>query len=120
MYIQNMMIILSLVAYLIATVAWFYGEARFIEEMKIGNLWKGAAWASLGLISIPLFTFGTWYLYVASKSWWIVQFPYWMMSVAVSYWAFTRVVGVKVSWHEWVCVALLMVIVIIMGLKTGD
>jgi zinc transporter ZupT len=111
-----MKIALALAFYFIATVCWFYGEARFLKAVTDHDDWvAGLAWAALSFIAIPLFTFGTYWIYKDSESWWWVQFPYWVMSMAVSYWAFSRELGTVFSWRLVVGCVLILAAAAIVG-----
>jgi hypothetical protein len=110
-------VLTSLLAYFLATLSWFYAEAYFIQAGEQGR-WRDAfGWVLLKFVSIPLFTYGTWYLYQADKAWWLVEFPYWIMSIVVSYIAFQNIVGVKIEWREVVSALLLLTVAFLMGTK---
>ena len=105
-----LMIVLSLIAYLIATILWFYGEAYFLKEMQSGNTKTALLFASLSFLAVPLFAFGTYFLYKHSSSWTTCQFPYWIMSIIISYLAFRTIILTEIGWRELVSAGLLVII----------
>ena len=110
----------ALLAYLVATILWFYGEAFFIKEIGRGNILRGWLWILTNVVAVPLFAIGTLWLFQIKREWWAAEFPYWGMSIIISYIAFTSVLKVKIGWQEIVSVLLLLVIACLLGTKTGQ
>ena len=101
--------------YFIATYAWFYGEVRFLKLMDEGDTRKGLAWACLSFVGPPLFMLGTYMMRKEKPAWWAVQFPYWGMSIGLSYFLFRHVLNTTVGWRELVSAVLIVIIAALMG-----
>ncbi len=110
-----MQIVLALFLYLIGTLIYFGAEIQFLKEAINKNWLVSFAWVSLKVVSIPFYAYGTYLLYNYSKSWWLVEFPYWFMYIAVSYIAYSRFIKVAVGWREVVSAALLVVIAVLLS-----
>ena len=109
------MIILSLIIYLVATVTWYYSEVRFLKCMDANEVGEGIKWASLSLLGPPLFMLSTYWMWKEKAAWWAVQFPYWFMSIGVSYFLFRQVLCTRMGWREIVSAVLILIVALLMG-----
>lgn len=98
-----------------ATVLWYAGDILYLREAMSGKWWLGLRWLGLNLISVPLYAFSTYGLFATKRTWWIVEFPYWIISILLSLILFRRVLGVSISWRELLSGGLMLIIVILLG-----
>ena len=106
----------SLVALMLATVAWYGGMVFFLRESAEGPV-RAARWLGLNVLAIPVFAFAFHGLYHVFKQWWVIELPYWLISIVVSYLFFARVAKLTIGWHELAAAGLVIVIAFLLGSK---
>lgn len=110
-----MKIAFALCLYFVATLITFYGETFFLKSYEKGQWGHVLTWVGLSMLTVPMYLIGTYILYDWKASWSWVQFPYWMMSILVSYMAFRSILHTSITWKEVISAILIAIIAIILG-----
>ena len=112
-----MKILLSLLLYLVATLIYFFAEASFVKSAMDKQWWASGCWLAFKVVTIPMYGLGTYWLYQYNQTWWLAEFPYWLMSIIISYVAYDRILKTGAGWREAVCAGLIVLIAVILGTK---
>lgn len=111
----SVLLIGSLGCMVVASLLWHVGDIYFLREAMEGRWLPASRWLLLNLLSIPLYAISTYGLFLVRRSWWLVEFPYWITALFISAFLFRQVLAISLGWREWVSGALLIVIAFLLA-----
>jgi hypothetical protein len=107
---SGVLLIGSLVLMVFASILWHVGDTFFLRDFPSSPWYVASRWLILNVASVPLYAISTYGLYLVKRSWWLVEFPYWIAALLISAFLFRQVLQVSISWREWVSGVLLILI----------
>ncbi len=104
----------SFAVLILATVLWYGGSTNFLREANAAGAyppaWPVWRWLALNVLSVPVFGLAFAGIYRVQQTWWLIEFPYWLISIIVSAVFFSRILNITIGWRDVLAAALLAVV----------
>lgn len=108
---------MALASLTVGTLVWHLADVLMLRAFEESRYTVGVSFMLLHIVSIPLFAFSSVTLFKVQRSWWIVEFPYYVIGLFVSALLFRAVLNVQITWREVLAGVLLVTVALLVTRK---